>query len=89
MRSWLPAAVILAALAACTAPKSKVCRDTCAREAGCVGERTSEDDSTFDEGECVAACAALESDPETKKLVTNHAECVARAASCDAVRECK
>lgn len=83
------AAVGICLVAACTAPKSKTCRDVCARESECAGAKTVKGDTNFDEGECVAACAALEADAETKKLVTNHAECVARAASCTAVRECE
>lgn len=82
-------ALVLLALAACTAPKSKVCRDTCTREAECHESGTAED-KTFDEGECIAACAALERDPETRGLVTVHAECVDRAGrDCEAVLECK
>src|SRR5690242_753401 len=73
------AIVALLLLPACTAPKSRLCRDTCAREAECVGAKTTEDDTNFDEGECIAACAALEADAETRKLVSNHADCVSRA----------
>jgi hypothetical protein len=85
MLRWV---LVLAALAACTAPKSKICRDTCTREADCHESGPSED-TTFDEGECIAACAALERDPETRPLVTGHAQCVKSAASCRAVLECK
>lgn len=81
-------ALVLAALAACTAPKSKICRDTCTREADCHESGPSED-TTFDEGECIAACAALERDLETRALVQNHAQCVKSASSCRAVLECK
>jgi hypothetical protein len=81
-------ALVFAALAACTAPKSKICRDTCTREADCRESGPSED-TTFDEGECIAACAALERDPETRALVQNRAQCVKSAASCRAVLECK
>ena len=87
MRYFVAVAALCAGVA-CKAPKSKICRDTCAREAECVGAKTSEEDTNFDEGECVAACAALEADQETRKLVGNHAECVAHALSCNAVREC-
>ncbi|HVV81653.1 MAG TPA: hypothetical protein VHE35_01195 [Kofleriaceae bacterium] len=82
------AALALAlAASACTASKSKVCRTVCARESRCIAH--SSDDSTFDEGECVAACAALERDSEMKPLVTAHAACVAKATTCPAVLECK
>ncbi|MBE7449501.1 MAG: hypothetical protein HS111_11575 [Kofleriaceae bacterium] len=84
-RLLVPLALLVAA---CTAPKSKVCRETCTREADCH-ESSSEEDSTFDEGECIAACAALERDDQTRGLVTRHAECVARAQSCREVLECK
>lgn len=82
----LAAAVALAAVA-CTAPKSKVCRSVCSRESGCIESRPS-DESTFDEGECIAACAALERDPATKGLVTGHAACVAKATTCPEVLTC-
>jgi len=86
LRAVLVALPLLAA--ACTAPKSKVCRDTCAREASCI-ESASQTESSFDEGECVAACAALERDPEARILVTRHAECVAAAGkSCEQILEC-
>lgn len=82
------AAVLALVAAACTAPKSKDCRTVCARESECIESRNT-DDSTFDEGECIAACAALERDPETKGFVTSHVECVKRAATCPEVLECK
>ena len=82
------AALFALVTAACTAPKSKVCRSVCGREAECIESRNT-DDSTFDEGECIAACAALERDPETRGFVTSHAECVAKAATCPEVLECK
>ena len=82
------AAAIAVGAAACTAPKSKVCRTVCGRESECIESRSS-DESSFDEGECIAACAALERDAETRGIVTSHAECVAKAATCPAVLECK
>lgn len=92
MRRWclsfLAVGLLTSGLAACTAPKSKICRETCTREADCH-ESSSSEDSTFDEGECIAACAALERDQETRGLVTVHAECVGKAASCREVLECK
>ena len=84
----LLAAVVALTAVACTAPKSKVCRTVCGRESSCIESRSS-DESTFDEGECVAACAALERDAETKGLVTSHAACVAKAATCPEVLDCK
>ena len=86
MCRWLLLAALV--LAACTAPKSKVCRDTCTREADCHENGPSED-TTFDEGECIAACAALDRDPETQGLVTSHAACVTKAATCPEVLDCK
>ena len=82
------AALFALVTAACTAPKSKVCRSVCGRESECIESRNA-DDSTFDEGECIAACAAHERDPETRGFVTSHAECVAKAATCPEVLECK
>lgn len=91
MRRWsliLLAVLAVGATSACTAPKSKICRETCTREADCH-ESSSSEDSTFDEGECIAACAALERDQETRGLVTVHSECVGKAESCREVLECK
>ena len=82
------AAALALATVACTAPKSAVCRKVCGRESACI-ESHSSGESTFDEGECIAACAALERDTQTLGIVTSHAECVARAATCPAVLECK
>lgn len=73
---------------ACTAPKSEVCRKVCARESECV-ETKSPDEAAFDESECVAACAALEHDPGFKKLVDDHAACVASKKTCPEVLSCK
>lgn len=89
MRRWCLSFLAVGLLAACTAPKSKICRETCTREADCYESASSSEDSTFDEGECIAACAALERDPETRGLVTVHAECVGKAESCRDVLECK
>lgn len=84
----LVAAAVALTAVACTAPKSKVCRTVCGRESGCI-ESHSSDESTFDEGECVAACAALERDSETQGLVISHAACVAKATTCPEVLDCK
>ena len=61
VRLALVSALAALALVACTSPKSKACRAICAREAECNGAKPSEA-SSFDEGECIAACAALEVD---------------------------
>lgn len=87
---WPRAVAALCALVAtaCTAPKSEVCRKVCAREAECV-ETGNADEASFDESECVAACAALEHDPETRQIVVEHAACVAGKRSCSEVLSCK
>jgi hypothetical protein len=74
------------ALGACTAETSQRCRDVCARQDECEDKATP--DSNFDEGECVAACAALERDRDTVGLVQRHVECVAQAQTCAAVLAC-
>jgi hypothetical protein len=89
----LLAAVLL--LAACTAETSKQCRRVCARQGECESVAAAEggSDTAFDEGECVAACAALERDPSTAGLVKSHVECIEKAgsgsAACPAVLECR
>jgi len=76
-----------AALAACTAETPKRCREVCARQAECQ-DKTKKEDTHFDEGECIAACAALERDRETQSQVEAHAECIAAAQGCPAVLDC-
>ncbi len=89
VRTWafIAVAVVTVAVAAgCTEPRSKRCSSVCAREAACRDEIASED--TFDEGECVDACAALERDSHTEKQVAAHVECVRAADDCKAVVAC-
>ena len=75
-------------LGACTAPKSEMCRQVCAREAECIGA-SSATESSFDEGECIAACAALERDLDTQAVVAGHKACVDKAETCSQVLDCK
>ena len=80
--------VLLALIAGCTQPRSARCKEVCTREAECTDEKSGE--SAFDESDCVAACAALERDKETRGLVEKHADCIANAkGSCPAIIECK
>jgi hypothetical protein len=85
--SFAPALAALA-LAACTAPKSEICRNVCGRESECI-ESSPTSESSFDEGECIAACAALERDESTKAIVSHHAACVKKALTCPQVLECR
>jgi len=80
----------LAAQAACAEPRSARCKELCAREAECVeASGGTPGDSAFDEGDCVAACAALERDVEGRGTVERHADCVTQAGGrCDAVLSC-
>ena len=80
---WL---VAIALLAGCTQPRSARCRQICAREAECMTATSSA--VPFDEKECVAACSALEGDPDNLAKVEKHRACVTRASSCTAVLEC-
>lgn len=89
MRSWLAAALVVAAVAAtgaCTEPRSKRCSDVCGREATC--REKIETGDNFDEGECVDACAALERDSHTEPQVVEHLDCVRAADSCQQVIDC-
>jgi hypothetical protein len=85
---------VLLIVAACTAETSKRCRRVCARQSECESVVSAEgSDNAFDEGNCVAACAALERDPVTAGLVTSHVECVdskgSGTAACSAVVLCR
>jgi hypothetical protein len=77
----------LAVLAGCTEPRSKTCREVCAREAECREDIETSD--SFDEGECLDACAALERDQVQAEAVIKHADCVRAAASCEDALRCK
>jgi hypothetical protein len=81
------AALALVALAGCTQPRSARCRKICARESECV--TTTNSTLPFDEKECVAACSALEDDPDNLAKVEKHQACIDRAPSCTAVLECQ
>lgn len=76
-------------IAACTSPKSKTCRAVCARESECNGAKTPEE-SSFDESECVAACAALEHDRNQfiSGQVTKRATCLRTTTSCGDYQAC-
>lgn len=73
--------ILVLLVAGCTEPRSKTCRDVCAREAACRDEVETADN--FDEGECLDACAALERDEISATSVEKHAECVRAAAEAD------
>jgi len=86
MRSLLLA--LAALLAACTEPRSPVCKELCKREAECIEETASK--MAFDEKECVAACSALEQDVTVNAAkVQRHVDCVKKQPTCAAVLECK
>jgi len=83
-------AVLILALfgAGCPEPRSAQCKAVCAREAVC---RESPDDQTaFDEGDCVAACAVLERDKKTAAMVNAYAACVKQAGrDCAKLAACR
>ena len=74
-------------LVGCTQPRSERCQQVCTRENECISQTSSQ--IPFDEKECIAACAVLESDQENSGKVVDHANCVTHAASCSGVLECK
>lgn len=86
VRSALVLAVFLALGAGCTQPRSARCRQICTREGECV--TATSNTMPFDEKECVAACSALEGDPDNLAKVEKHRACVTSAPSCAAVLEC-
>lgn len=81
--------LVLALTAACTSPKSPTCRAVCARESECNGGKPTEE-SSFDEGECVAACAALENDRNQfiSGQVVKRAACLRTTTSCAEYQSC-
>lgn len=93
VRSLVTAAA-LAVLAGCAQPRSARCKEVCAREAECqqTGDEAEvpDEQTAFDEGDCVAACAALERDDKTRPAVEAHAACLAKAgADCTKVAACR
>ena len=88
MRALLVLALVIGA---CTAPTSKQCREVCTRQNECETVPITEAagaETGFDDGECVAACAALERDQATVALVAAHVDCVRKAPTCSAVLAC-
>jgi len=84
---WLILCSILA-IAGCTQPRSKHCREICKREADCIDTTSSK--VPFDEKECVAACSVLEADvADNGAKVARHYECVTKSQTCPAVLECE
>jgi hypothetical protein len=81
---WL----VLIAIVGCTEPRSARCKEVCKREAECIDVTSSK--MPFDEKECIAACAALESDQaDNGAKVARHIECVRSKQACEAVLECR
>ena len=80
-------ATSLAATGACTQPRSERCKQVCTRESECVSATNAQ--ISFDEKECIAACAVLEADQDNVAKVEHHAACVAQQTSCAAVLECQ
>lgn len=80
-------ALVLLAATACVQPRSKTCTDICARESDCVTATNSQ--LPFDEKECIAACSALEQDPDNLAKVQKHYDCVIKnRQTCASVLEC-
>ena len=81
-------ALLAVFLLACTQSRSPRCKEVCRREAECISSTDSK--VPFDEKECIAACAVLESDvADNGAKVQSHVDCVARQQSCSAVLECQ
>lgn len=76
-------------LAACPASQSSRCKELCHSMVKCI-ETLEATDVDIDETECTATCTALERDTEGKKLVDEHARCVASAGDdCEALLACQ
>jgi hypothetical protein len=87
--------LLLLATACSSEGTSNKCKEVCRREASCVdqvadeGAEDDEEQNKFDQGECIAACDALNRDEVGKKLVEKHQECAENAKDCAALLECK
>lgn len=83
-----PLLLVLLAMLGCTETRSAQCKEVCKREAECVDQTASK--MPFDEKECMAACAALESDKaDNGAKVQRHIDCVHKQHDCAAILECK
>lgn len=80
-------------LAGCATDRASAdCKNVCRREATCVDEAAEETraaDHKFDQSECVAACSALQRDPDGKQLVADHVACAEKANDCAALMACQ
>ena len=81
------AVLAASSLGACVQPRSARCKQVCARESECVTATSSS--IPFDEKECVAACAVLESDQDNLAKVQKHADCVLKHPACGDVLDCQ
>ena len=88
MRRVVVIAMAIFLWSACTQPRSERCKSVCGREAECADSIKTA--VSFDEKECIAACAALENDAtDNAAKVVKHVDCVNRQQSCAAVLECQ
>jgi hypothetical protein len=81
-------ALALAMLAACSSSRSPRCKEICQRESQCIRE-IRKIDIHFDEAECISACTVLDRDDEGHRSVDEHAQCLQRAVTCEAVLQCR
>jgi Cys-rich protein (TIGR04453 family) len=85
--------LLLLAAAGCAQPRSARCKEICAREAECqqaTEDETPDEQSAFDEGDCVAACAALERDDKMAPSVEAHWVCIKQAGGdCGKLASCR
>lgn len=81
-------AALLAMLVACSSSPGSRCKEICQREARCIRELRPVD-IHFDEAECVSACTVLDRDSEGRRIVDEHAECIQRAGTCEAMLACR
>ena len=85
-------ALAIAALSGCSEAQSERCRDVCQQETECAAKsgEASDDGFKYDQDECIAACVALERDPDGKMLVDKHIECAKKAGtSCASLLQCR
>ncbi len=85
MRSMAAALALAMALTGCVRGSGTRCERVCRAESACSDKL---DLGDYDVSGCIEACADLERNGTTQRLVDEHVRCVNTAPTCGAVLDC-